>query len=82
MQLTFLVPLPNWHWDTIHEVLGQRRATNLHFLEEHKFSIVFANIVSKVKNLQLSEISVPVNHDVANATKQNAKGSYKCVRRK
>ena len=59
----------------------QVRQSTICPLKKPGFSIIFAKN-SPAKGIFQPKISAPVNSDVANAAKQKANGSFKCVCRK
>ena len=64
------IPWPNQHWDAIHDMLVQRKATERGLATEKIWVFNCFGKNSSAKNCRLPKISAPVNYNIANSVKQ------------
>ena len=76
------IPCPNQHWDAIHDILVQRKATERDLAPEKIWVSNCFGKNSPAKKCRLPKNSAPGNYDIANSAKQKTNGSCKRVCRK
>ena len=64
------IPCPNQHWDAIHDILVQRKATERDLAPEKTWVFNCFGKDSQAEKFLLPKNSAPVNYYIANSAKQ------------